>query len=68
LTQFIIIIIIIIVVVIIIIIIVIVIVVIIIIIIIIGKTALFEPYPFLEDFAQLHPVFTSLDFATMIFL
>jgi hypothetical protein len=37
-------------------------------IIIIGKTALFEPYSSLEDSARLHPVFTSLDFATIIFL
>jgi hypothetical protein len=43
-------------------------------IIIIGKTALFEPYPFLEDSARFihywgldHVVFTSLDFATVIF-
>jgi hypothetical protein len=42
----------------------------------IGITALFEPYPSLEDSARLvyswyeldHQVFTSLDFATIIFL
>jgi hypothetical protein len=39
-----------------------------IIIIIIGKTALFEPQPSLDDSATLHPVFTSLDFATIIIL
>jgi hypothetical protein len=35
-------------------------------IIIIGKTALFEPQPSLEYSARFHPVFTSLDFATII--
>jgi hypothetical protein len=40
-----------------------------IIIIIIGKTALFELQPSLEDSARsVHPVSTSLDFATVIFL
>jgi hypothetical protein len=34
----------------------------------IGKTALFEPQPSLEDSTSLHPVFASLDFATLIFL
>jgi hypothetical protein len=48
------------------------------IIIIIGKTALLEPLPSLEDSATFvhsrlcrefdHPVFTSLDFVTTIFL
>jgi hypothetical protein len=32
----------------------------------IGKTALFEPQPSLEDSARLHPVFTSLDFVTIV--
>jgi hypothetical protein len=32
-----------------------------------GKTALFESYPSLEGSARLHPGFTSLDFATVIF-
>jgi hypothetical protein len=41
--------------------------VIIIIITIIGKTALFEQQPSLEDYARLHPDFISLDFATIIF-
>jgi hypothetical protein len=36
-------------------------------IIIIGKTALFEPQPSLEDSARFDPVFTSLDFVTVIF-
>jgi hypothetical protein len=34
---------------------------------IIVKTVLFEPYPSLEDSVRLHPVFTSLDFAIIIF-
>jgi hypothetical protein len=34
---------------------------------ILGKTALFEPEPSLEESARLHPVFISLDFATVIF-
>jgi hypothetical protein len=34
---------------------------------IIGKTALFEPYLCLENSASLLPVFTSWDFATIIF-
>jgi hypothetical protein len=38
-----------------------------IIIIIVGKTPLFELHPSLEDSAGLHPVFASLDFATVIF-
>jgi hypothetical protein len=33
-----------------------------------AKTAFFEPQPSLEDSARFHPVFTSLDFATIIFL
>jgi hypothetical protein len=38
-------------------------------IIIIGRTALFEPYPSLEDSVRLDdPGFTSLDFAAIIFL
>jgi hypothetical protein len=41
---------------------------IIIIIIIIGKAGLSEPWPYLEDFARLHLVFPSLDFATIFFL
>jgi hypothetical protein len=41
---------------------------IIIIIIIIGKTTLFQPWPSLEDSAGLHPVFISLDFATIFVL
>jgi hypothetical protein len=41
---------------------------IIIIIIITGKTALLGPLPYLEDSDRLHPVFTTLDFATIIFL
>jgi hypothetical protein len=41
---------------------------IIIIVIITGKSALFESYPFLEGSSRLYPVFTSLDFATVIFL
>jgi hypothetical protein len=40
---------------------------IIIIIIIIGKTALLEPQPSLEDSARFDPVHTSLNFATVIF-
>jgi hypothetical protein len=32
------------------------------------KTALFKPQLYLENSAILHPVFTSLDFATTIFL
>jgi hypothetical protein len=36
-------------------------------IIITDKTALFEPWPYLDDSASLHPVFTSLDFATIFF-
>jgi hypothetical protein len=39
----------------------------IIIIIIIGKTALFEPWPSLEDSAIFHLVFSSLDLATIFF-
>jgi hypothetical protein len=35
------------------------------IVIIIGKTALFEPQPSLEDSAGLYAVFNSLDFATI---
>jgi hypothetical protein len=36
--------------------------------IIIGKTELFEPQPYLTRFYQAcHPVFTPLDFATIIF-
>jgi hypothetical protein len=34
----------------------------------IGKTALLEPQPSLEDCVRLHPVFTSLDFPTIFFL
>jgi hypothetical protein len=34
----------------------------------IGKTALFEPWPSLEDSARSHPVFTYLDFITIIVL
>jgi hypothetical protein len=41
---------------------------IIIIIIIICDTALFEPQPSLDASARLQPVFTSSDFATIIFL
>jgi hypothetical protein len=37
------------------------------IIIITCKTALFEPYPSLEDSTTFDPVSTSLDFATIIF-
>jgi hypothetical protein len=37
----------------------------IIVIIIIGKTALFEPQPSLEDSVRLYLVFTSLDFVTV---
>jgi hypothetical protein len=37
-------------------------------IIFIGKTALFEPRPSLKDSARLHPVFDSLDFATVFFV
>jgi hypothetical protein len=40
---------------------------IIIIIIIIVRTALLEPWPSLEDSVILHPVYTSFDFATIIF-
>jgi hypothetical protein len=40
----------------------------IIIIIIIGKTSLFKPQRSLQDSARLLPVFTSLDFATVILL
>jgi hypothetical protein len=43
------------------------IIIIIIIIITIGKTALLEPQLSLEYYAGLHPVFTSLDFATIFF-
>jgi hypothetical protein len=38
---------------------------IIIIIIIIGRTAIFKPWPPLENSADFDPVFTSLDFATV---
>jgi hypothetical protein len=34
--------------------------------IIIGKTAIFEQQPSLKDSARLNPVFTSLDFVTVI--
>jgi hypothetical protein len=34
---------------------------------IIGKTAFFEPQPSLRDSAKFYAVFTSLDFATIIF-
>jgi hypothetical protein len=37
------------------------------IIIVFGETTLFEPQPSLEDSARFDPVFTSLDFATIIF-
>jgi hypothetical protein len=37
-------------------------------IIIIGKTAPFEPWPFLEYHVGLHPIFIFLDFATIILL
>jgi hypothetical protein len=33
----------------------------------IGKTALFEPLPSLQDYDGFDPVFTSLDFVTVIF-
>jgi hypothetical protein len=46
----------------------IIVVVIIIIIIINGKTALFEPWPSLEDSARLRPVVTYLDFTAVMFL
>jgi hypothetical protein len=36
--------------------------------IIIGKTALFEAQPSLEESARLHAVFTSLDYETIFFL
>jgi hypothetical protein len=36
------------------------------IIIIVSKTALFEPQLFLEDSVKMHPVFTSLNFVTII--
>jgi hypothetical protein len=36
--------------------------------IIIGRTALFEPLPSLEDSARLHPVCTSLDFVNNFLL
>jgi hypothetical protein len=39
----------------------------IIIVIIICKRALFEPQPYLEDSARLHPVVSSLNFATIFF-
>jgi hypothetical protein len=38
------------------------------IIIINGQTALFEPYPSLEDSARFNTVFTSLDFVTIFVL
>jgi hypothetical protein len=37
-------------------------------IIIIGRIYLFEPQPSLENSARFDPVFTSLDFAAIIFL
>lgn len=36
-------------------------------IILIGKSALFVPQSSLEDSVKLHPVFTSSDFATIVF-
>jgi hypothetical protein len=35
--------------------------------VIIGKEALLEPKPSLEDSVREHPVFTSLDFTTVTF-